>query len=74
VSVSQLEQAAADYGYEVGMMVGALNALWQVAPGGVPPDDPTRALIHNAMLETILVHARSLIEFHVPQFSDDIKP
>jgi len=70
----ELQKAAFDYGFEVRMLVGSLNGLLQAGPTGVPPNDASVAFVYNAMLEAFLLHARVLIEFHVPQHSDDIRP
>jgi hypothetical protein len=69
-----IERAAFDYGFEVRMLVASLNGLLQVAPGGKTPGNSAAAVVHNAMLEGFLLHARVLIEFHVPQHSDDLRP
>ncbi|MDQ6726864.1 MAG: hypothetical protein M3066_11960 [Actinomycetota bacterium] len=46
----------------------------KVAADGKAPPDSAAALVHNAMLEGFLLNARVLIEFHIPQHSDDIRP
>lgn len=72
--MADLQLAAEHYHYEVRMLVATLHGFLslQQTPEDRRPDE--FALLHNALLEGVLLHARVLIEFHLPRMSDDITP
>jgi hypothetical protein len=61
--LTELEEIAADIGYEWAMLLGSRRADWHDAAKGMAERDPLRCANMHATVELIWLHARVLYEF-----------